>query len=135
MGVLTVTLQKVSHLRDADGIGKSDPYVRFSLRQDNLVMDKNFGKMESSKKANTLNPVYNETFTFHSVPNLHKMKLDVTIMDDDIGLDDKIGSVEINLEHALLTTTPKDFIHVVDKKRFKLFAKEATIHLALSFQP
>ncbi len=37
MGVLTVKLIKASHLRDADFLGKTDPYVKIELEQDNVV--------------------------------------------------------------------------------------------------
>ena len=33
MGVLTVTLERIDNLKDKDGIGKSDPYVKFRLEQ------------------------------------------------------------------------------------------------------
>ena len=134
MGRLLVFLEKCEHLKDSDGIGKSDPYVKFELKKDKLVFDRSFGKMESSKKHGDCNPVYNETFTFNSVDSLNKMDLNITVMDDDIGMDDKIGEAHIDLDHALLNATPKDMILVVDKKRFKVFAKEATIHLKLSYE-
>ena len=69
MGVLTVVLDRIENLRDEDGLGKSDPYVKFHLEQDNFVLDKNYGKQTSSKKKNELNPVYDETFTFGDVPD------------------------------------------------------------------
>jgi Ca2+-dependent lipid-binding protein len=50
MGVVTVYLDKISNLQDADSIGKSDPYVVFRLEQDNYLLDKNDGKKISSNK-------------------------------------------------------------------------------------
>jgi len=37
MGVLTVTVVKATGLADEDLIGKTDPYVKLSLEQDNFV--------------------------------------------------------------------------------------------------
>lgn len=130
MGALTILLEKVDNLRDGDLIGKSDPYVVFELKQDNFVLDKHFGKQESSHKSNVLSPVYNETFHFSEIPSLNNMVLSVTIMDDDIGGDDKLGSCKIKLENLGLTTTPKNVEHVVDRK---LFRSNAVIHLKLSY--
>ena len=75
MGVLTVVLIKINNLRDADGVGKSDPYVKFELEKDNWVFDKTLGKHQSSKKKNDCNPEYNETFEFEKVPTMNNMKL------------------------------------------------------------
>lgn len=50
MGRSTVLLVKVDNLSDDDSIGKSDPYVKFELEQDNMVFDKDYGNKESSKK-------------------------------------------------------------------------------------
>ena len=43
MGVLTVLLEKIDHLTDKDGIGRSDPYVKFELEKDKLLFDKGYG--------------------------------------------------------------------------------------------
>ena len=40
MGVLTVKLVKATHLADKDLAGKTDPYVKLELEQDNLVRAK-----------------------------------------------------------------------------------------------
>ena len=50
MGILTVFLDKIDNLADEDMVGKSDPYVKFELEQDNMVFDKDFGEQKSSKK-------------------------------------------------------------------------------------
>ena len=69
MGVLTVLLTRITDLYDEDGVGKSDPYVKFELEKDRWVFDKTLGKHQSSKKKNDVNPEYNETFTFENVPS------------------------------------------------------------------
>lgn len=127
MGFLTVNLDKVTDLRDADGVGLSDPYVMFELMQDNMVSDKSFGKKQSTKKNNDLNPVYNETFDFSGIPSMDNMVLLVKIMDDDVGRDGKLGSCKIKLEDLHLDGNPKKVEQGCDKKR-------ATIHLKLSYR-
>lgn len=77
MGVLTVLLKKISNLRDEDGLGKSDPYVKFELEKDNWFFDKTLDKFQSSKKKNDLNPEYDETFTFEDVPTTDNMLLHI----------------------------------------------------------
>jgi len=37
MGVVTVRLIKANNLKDADYFGKTDPYVKIELEQDNMV--------------------------------------------------------------------------------------------------
>lgn len=132
MGVVTVYLEKLTSLRDGDGIGKSDPYVKFHLEQDNMMFDKNYGKQESTHKKNDLNPEYGETFTFEDVPTLNNLVLHVKIMDDDIGKDDKIGACKINLEKAGLTAEPKEFENQIDKNG-GWFSKNAKIYLKISY--
>ena len=39
MGVLTVKIIKANNLADKDYIGKTDPYVKLELEQDNLVSE------------------------------------------------------------------------------------------------
>ena len=77
MGVLTVLLKKITNLRDTDGVGKSDPYVKFELEKDKWMFDKTLGKFTSSKKKNECNPEYNETFTFDNVSSLENMLLHI----------------------------------------------------------
>ena len=136
MGVITVLLDKITHLRDADTIGKSDPYVKFELEQDNWVFDKGYGKQTSSKKKNDCNPEYGETFTFDNVPSTDNMVLHVKVMDDDFGLDDSLGSCEINLEKLGLTAggEPVKISSVVDEKKGGgWFSKKAKIYLEISY--
>jgi Ca2+-dependent lipid-binding protein len=133
MGIVTVTLDKCMNLRDKDGVGRSDPYVIFELKKERIGLDKSYGKKESSRKNNTCNPVYGETFTWHGVDNLDNVKLHVRIYDEDIGRDDSLGHAVVDLEHAVLSASPKEMVAVVDKKRFKVFSEEATVHMHISY--
>jgi Ca2+-dependent lipid-binding protein len=134
MGIVTVTLDKCMNLRDKDGVGRSDPYVVFELKKERIGLDKNYGKKESSRKANTTNPVFGERFDWHGVDDLNNVKLHIKIYDEDIGRDDSLGHAVVDLEHAVLSSSPKEIVAVVDKKRFKLINREeATIHMHVSY--
>jgi Ca2+-dependent lipid-binding protein len=115
MGVLTIVLDKVTNLRDRDGVGQSDPYVKFHLYQDKIGFNKNYGNKQSSIKGGTLDPVYNETFVFHDV-SLNNLKLSVRIMDSDVGLDDRIGLCDLDLEKEDLNGNLKNIEAVTGKK-------------------
>ena len=137
MAILTVKLLKVTNLSDGDMLGKSDPYVKFNLEQDNLlelVFDKNFGDKMSTTKGDTLNPVYNETFTWEipSSIGLHNMVLRCKVMDDDPLINDKLGFCKITLEDLSLTSTPIGINRVVDNN---MFTKDGKIYLELSYDP
>lgn len=134
MAILTVKLNKVTNLKDGDLIGKSDPYVKFELEQDNMVFDKDFGKQKSSVKSDDCNPVYDETFTFEvpSTEGLHNLVLTCKIMDDDTLKDDKLGKCKIKLDDLSLSETPTGVDRVVDKN---IFSSSARIYLEISYVP
>lgn len=132
MAILTVVLEKITNLVDEDALGKSDPYVKFELEQDNMMFDKDFGDQMSSKKKDELNPVYGETFTFEIPDNvgLNNMVLTCKVMDDDAIKDDKIGSCKIKLEDMNLGPEQVGVDRVVDDN---WFSKDARIYLKLSY--
>jgi len=129
MGVLTVYLDKITGLQDEDTLGKSDPYVKFELEQDNLFFDKDYGEQKSSKKKDDLNPEYGETFEFE-IPTLNNMVLTCKVMDDDPLFDDKIGKCKIKLEDMPLSEEPMGIDRVVDDN---WFSKDAVMYLRLSY--
>lgn len=134
MGVLTVLLEKIDHLTDKDGIGRSDPYVKFELEKDKLLFDKGYGKKESTKKRNDLNPEYNEVFEFEGVPSLNNMILKIWVVDDDIGVDKKIGHCEIKLEDLEIKQDLGETVSKVIERKEGFFKSDAVIHLKLSFR-
>jgi hypothetical protein len=84
--------------------------------------------------ADTLSPVYGETFTF-KVPDdvgLHNVVLNVKIMDYDPLVDDQMGSTIIKLEPLGLSETPSLVTAVVDKKSSR--KADGKIFLALSYK-
>lgn len=133
MGVLTVFLDNATNLADTDFIGKTDPYVRFGLKQDNWGRDRDFGYQKSSIKPNTLNPVYHESFVWHNVPELKNLVLNVRIMDQDVGTrDDRVGSCTIQLDKLGLSQCPINVDRIVDRN---MFTANGMIHLKVSFAP
>ena len=56
MGVLTVRLIKASNLKDADFIGKTDPYVKIELEQDNVVSILNCWLLTSHARTMPFSP-------------------------------------------------------------------------------
>uniref|UniRef100_A0A7S3L3W1 C2 domain-containing protein n=1 Tax=Amphora coffeiformis TaxID=265554 RepID=A0A7S3L3W1_9STRA len=131
MGVLTVVLERIDHLRDKDALGggASDPYVKFELEQDNLVLDKDFGKKQSSIKKDDCSPVYNETFTWE-IPTLKNMKLWVKVMDEDRGMDDTLGKACLDLEKFKPTSAFKSTDLLLDKNMVK---RDAVMFLKVKY--
>lgn len=129
MGVLKIYLEKITNLVDEDHIGKSDPYVKFELEQDNMIFDKDYGDKTSSKKKDEPNPEYGEEFEFE-IPELSKMVLSCKVMDDDIVGDDKIGKCKIDLEDLGLTENLSAVEKTVDNN---WFSNDAQIFLKLSY--
>mmetsp|Transcript_17252 Transcript_17252/g.29731 ORF Transcript_17252/g.29731 Transcript_17252/m.29731 type:complete len:132 (+) Transcript_17252:92-487(+) len=129
MPILTVHLDRIENLADKDMIGKSDPYVKFELEQDNTFKDKNYGEMISTTKQDDLNPTYDETFNFN-IPELKNMVLTVKVMDKDVGKDGKLGKCKIKLDKLGLDPTPHEYKGKVDNN---LFSKDAFVYLNLSY--
>ena len=129
MGVLTIYLDRVSNIADEDLLGKTDPYVKFDLEQDNFLKDVDYGYQKSSTKKDDCNPVFDETFTFN-IPTLDNMVLACAIMDEDPLKDDKCGKCKIKLEHLGITSDPMEVEKTFDRN---IFTANGKIHLKLSF--
>lgn len=88
-GKLTVVILEAKNLKKMDVGGLSDPYVKIALMQNG----KRLKKKKTSVKKCTLNPYYNESFSFE-VPfeQMQKVNLVVTVVDyDRIGTSEPIG--------------------------------------------
>mmetsp|Transcript_20311 Transcript_20311/g.22638 ORF Transcript_20311/g.22638 Transcript_20311/m.22638 type:complete len:133 (+) Transcript_20311:92-490(+) len=115
MGILHVKVIKATHLKDKDGIGKSDPYVKLELEQDNVFKDKDYGFQKTSTIEGNVNPVWNEDFTFN-IPTLDNMVLTLRVYDHDVmSRDDKEGHCKINLEKEGISRSPKRIVKCIDR--------------------
>ncbi|XP_063722932.1 synaptotagmin-7-like isoform X2 [Symsagittifera roscoffensis] len=89
-GILTVTIVKARDLKPMDISGTSDPYVKVY----NMYQTKRLQKVKTTTKYQTLNPVFDENFSF-TIPT-HKLEdtqIVVTVMDKDlIKWNEKIGA-------------------------------------------
>ncbi|XP_076445326.1 synaptotagmin-1 isoform X1 [Babylonia areolata] len=92
-GKLTVVILEAKNLKKMDVGGLSDPYVKISL----MLNGKRVKKKKTTVKKCTLNPYYNESFTFE-VPfeQIQKVTLIITCVDyDRIGTSEPIGRVTL----------------------------------------
>ncbi|XP_063346431.1 rabphilin-3A-like isoform X2 [Pelmatolapia mariae] len=92
---LIIGVVRCVHLAAMDANGYSDPYVKICLKPD---MGKK-GKCKTQIKKRTLNPEFNEEFSFdikHS--ELAKKTLDISVWDYDIGKsNDYIGGCQLGI--------------------------------------
>uniref|UniRef100_A0A672Y9M7 Synaptotagmin n=1 Tax=Sphaeramia orbicularis TaxID=375764 RepID=A0A672Y9M7_9TELE len=85
-GKLTVVILEAKNLKKMDVGGLSDPYVKIHLMQNG----KRLKKKKTTIKKNTLNPYYNESFSFEVPSNFPLL----TVLDyDKIGKNDAIGKL------------------------------------------
>lgn len=95
-GKLTIVILEAKNLKKMDVGGLSDPYVKIALMQNG----KRLRKKKTSIKKCTLNPYYNESFSFE-VPFefTKKVQLLVTVIDyDRVGGNEPIGQVLLGAE-------------------------------------
>uniref|UniRef100_A0A673JFX1 Synaptotagmin-1-like n=2 Tax=Sinocyclocheilus rhinocerous TaxID=307959 RepID=A0A673JFX1_9TELE len=92
-GKLTVNIMEAKNLKKMDVGGLSDPYVKIVLQHNG----KRLKKKKTTVKKNTLNPYFNESFSFE-VPfeQIQKVQLLITVYDyDKLGSNDPIGKTFI----------------------------------------
>ncbi|XP_057637110.1 synaptotagmin-5-like [Chionomys nivalis] len=92
-GKLTVIVLEAKNLKKMDVGGLSDPYVKVHLLQGG----KKVRKKKTTIKKNTLNPYYNEAFSFE-VPcdQVQKVQVELTVSDcDKLGKNEAIGRVAV----------------------------------------
>lgn len=90
---LTVVILEAKNLKKMDIGGLSDPYVKMCL----LANGRRIKKKKTSIKKCTLNPYFNESFTFE-IPSsqIQRISLVITVVDyDRIGSSDPIGKVVV----------------------------------------
>jgi len=113
---------------------EADPYVKFDLMQDNSIFkgDVDYGNQVSTKRKDDPNPVYNELFKFQ-IPTLKNMQLDVSVLDDDMYCDDKLGHLTISLDTLGLDAEPLLVRKKIADRMFDSDANDSWITLWLSF--
>uniref|UniRef100_A0A8C2B7M9 Synaptotagmin Vb n=1 Tax=Cyprinus carpio TaxID=7962 RepID=A0A8C2B7M9_CYPCA len=88
-GKLTVNIMEAKNLKKMDVGGLSDPYVKIVLQHN----EKCLKKKKTTVKKNTLNPYFNESFSF-DIPfeQIQKVQLLITVYDyDKLGSNDPTG--------------------------------------------
>ncbi|XP_026881693.1 double C2-like domains, delta isoform X1 [Electrophorus electricus] len=92
---LVVGIIRCAHLAAMDSNGYSDPFVKIVLQPD---MGKK-SKYKTSVKKKTLNPEFNEEFTYEITHDqLAKKTLEISVWDYDLGMsNDFIGGVELGI--------------------------------------
>uniref|UniRef100_A0A3P9NCH0 Synaptotagmin 2 n=1 Tax=Poecilia reticulata TaxID=8081 RepID=A0A3P9NCH0_POERE len=90
-GKLTICILEAKNLKKMDVGGLSDPYVKINLLQNG----KRLKKKKTTVKKNTLNPYYNESFSFEiPLEQMQKIHAVITVLDyDKIGKNDAIGKI------------------------------------------
>lgn len=90
-GKLTICILEAKNLKKMDVGGLSDPYVKINLLQNG----KRLKKKKTTVKKNTLNPYYNESFSFEiPLEQMQKILAVITVLDyDKIGKNDAIGKI------------------------------------------
>ncbi|XP_056449632.1 double C2-like domain-containing protein beta [Gadus chalcogrammus] len=92
---LVVGIVRCAHLAAMDANGFSDPYVKTYLKPD----ENKKSKHKTAVKKKTLNPEFNEEFSYDiKYADLTKKTLEVTVWDYDIGKsNDFIGGVSLGI--------------------------------------
>ena len=80
--------------RDTEAFGKMDPYVKISTRQQNFKTNVKNGAGKT--------PVWNQKFNI-DVKYVGD-DIDVTVMDEDVGSDDMIGTAKFKLSALCVNT-------------------------------
>ncbi|KAL3054393.1 hypothetical protein OYC64_006675 [Pagothenia borchgrevinki] len=88
-GKFTINIMEAKNLKKMDVGGLSDPFVKVVLQHNG----KRLKKKKTSVKQNTLNPYFNESFSFE-IPfsQIQKVQVVITVYDyDKLGSNDAIG--------------------------------------------
>jgi len=84
--LLMVDVMSASNIKDADGIGKSDPYVLVKFEDDDCGLPE---EQQTHVLEDTLNPVWNTKLFFLVSDDCKSVQ--VTVKDSDVGRDKKLG--------------------------------------------
>jgi len=120
-GELEVTVKKCEGLDDGDLVGKTDAYAYIEISGCDAQQTKTI--------SGTLNPEWNETFTFKIDKPMSK-ELKIKVYDKDLGRDDVLGEVEWDLCKLKMGHGPKDIEKTIDMNWMGM-VKGATLHLTV----
>ncbi|XP_074489549.1 synaptotagmin VIII [Sebastes fasciatus] len=97
-GKLTVVMLEAKNLKSMDAAGTSDPYVKIQLALDK----RKWKKKKTSVKKRTLNPYYNESFTFNvSFEQIQRVNLVISMWDHDaMTRNDTMGKIFLGCDAA-----------------------------------
>ncbi|KAI6188910.1 C2 calcium-dependent membrane targeting domain containing protein [Aphelenchoides besseyi] len=90
---LTVVVMECKNLKKMDVLGLSDPYVKIYL----MMQNKRLEKKKTTIKMKTLNPYFNQSFSYDVTPEkMQRVHLHVIVSDyDRVGSNERIGQVII----------------------------------------
>ncbi|XP_051548069.1 synaptotagmin-2-like [Myxocyprinus asiaticus] len=93
---LTVVILEAKNLKSMDQGGFSDPYVKVQL----ILDKKKWQKKKTSVKKQTLNPYFNESFTFEvSFEQIQKVQLVISVWDHDkMSRNEAIGKIYLGCD-------------------------------------
>ncbi|XP_068595021.1 synaptotagmin VIII [Brachionichthys hirsutus] len=97
-GKLTVIILEAKNLKSMDTGGNSDPYVKLQLALDK----RKWRKRKTSVKKKTLDPYYNESFTFDvAFDQIQRVNLVISVWDHDaVSRNDPIGKIFLGVDAA-----------------------------------
>merc|ERR1712106_519786 len=96
-GVLELTVERASQLVNNDKIGKSDPYVKITYRDE---------EFRSKTIKNTLEPEWNFSCEI-DIPDQEEKYIHINVYDDDFGKDNIEGCYSLSVTEAI-SDIPKD---------------------------
>merc|ERR1712106_875440 len=96
-GVLELTVERASQLVNNDKIGKSDPYVKITYRDE---------EFRSKTIKNTLEPEWNFSCEI-DIPDQEEKYIHINVYDDDFGKENFIGCYSLSVTEAI-SDIPKD---------------------------
>ncbi|CAF1263796.1 unnamed protein product [Rotaria sordida] len=122
MAQLQVTVVEGRNLKKKDLFSESDPFVQ-------IYLDDKKQKQKTKVISNTKNPYWNEIFVFNHLKGQDILHIDV--YDKDLIINDKIGSLKINLEDLYHKCHIDNWYNILSK--FGI-SSNGQIHLILDYQ-
>uniref|UniRef100_A0A7S0RWS8 C2 domain-containing protein n=1 Tax=Chlamydomonas leiostraca TaxID=1034604 RepID=A0A7S0RWS8_9CHLO len=119
-GVCTLVIEYAQNLKDKDLLGKQDPYV--------IVQCGHQTVRTRTATDGGKNPVWNETFKLSVI---NENDINFTIKDDDVGVDDVIGTTRLGLAACRERGSDRQALAVFSKSG----KQHGSLHLSATFTP